>query len=78
MHRAVVEAITPITGREGIRPEVRLAEVDGTLHVYVSFANEPGEILIEEIRRAAWLASTRASHGRAEVVAHVALQMRAV
>ncbi|MEV4079958.1 hypothetical protein AB0J43_06675 [Nonomuraea fuscirosea] len=71
--RAVADAVRPLLRTAGTRPQVQLAEVDGAVHVYLSFLSEISPALADEVRQEAARAYTRATHGRFPVVAHVAL-----
>ncbi|NUW39495.1 hypothetical protein [Nonomuraea rhodomycinica] len=74
--RAVVDAVRPLLPGAGAYPQVELVEVNGTVHVYLSFPGEIGAVLADEVRRAAAHAHTRVTHGRFTTVAHVALPAR--
>ncbi|MFI7700614.1 hypothetical protein [Nonomuraea sp. NPDC049480] len=71
--RAIADAVRPLLHRAGTRPQVQLVEVDGTVHVYLSFLSEISTVLAEEIRQAAAQAYTRVTRDRFRTVAHVAL-----
>jgi hypothetical protein len=74
--RAVGDAVRPLLRRAGTRPQVQLVEVDGTVHVYLSFLSEISTVLAEEIRQAAARAYTRATRDRFRAVAHVGADVR--
>ncbi|MGW3352906.1 hypothetical protein ACWDA3_57275 [Nonomuraea rubra] len=71
--RAVADAVRPLLRRAGMRPQIRLVEVDDTVHVYLSFLSEISTVLAEEIRQAAAQAYTQVTRDRFRIVAHVAL-----
>ncbi|MDP4510517.1 hypothetical protein [Nonomuraea turcica] len=71
--RAVADAVGPLLRRAGTRPQVQLVEVDGTVHVYLSFLSEINNVLAEEVRQTAAHAYTRVTRDRFQTVAHVAL-----
>ncbi|SPL98764.1 unnamed protein product [[Actinomadura] parvosata subsp. kistnae] len=74
--RAVSEAIRPLFREDAGRPHVRLMELEGMVHIYISLLSESDGPLLEEVRRTAWLAYTQATRGRHEAVAHVAVMSR--
>ncbi|WP_155353413.1 hypothetical protein [Acrocarpospora macrocephala] len=76
VRRAVIEAVAPIARRLGETADVRLLDVEGTVHIYVSLLNDPDDVVIEDIRRAAWLAFTRATRGRVQAVSHIAVRTK--
>ncbi|TMR92414.1 hypothetical protein [Nonomuraea basaltis] len=71
--RAVADAVRPLLRRAGSRPQIELVEVDGTVHVYLSFLSEISAVLAEEIRQAAARAYTRVTRDRVQAVAHMVL-----
>nr|SBP00003.1 hypothetical protein BN4615_P9519 [Nonomuraea gerenzanensis] len=74
--RAVSEAIRPLFREDADRPHVRLMELEGTVHLYISLLSESDGPLLEEVRRRAWLAYIQATRGRYEAVAHVAIMSK--
>ncbi|GIH28654.1 hypothetical protein Aph01nite_69640 [Acrocarpospora phusangensis] len=76
VRRAVAEAVTPIARRLGENPDVRLLDVDGTVQIEVSLLNQPGDVVTEDIRRAAWLAFTRATRGKIQAEGHITVRAK--
>ncbi len=72
VRRAVTDALAPILRREGVHPAVQLAELDGTVHLYISVTHALAADHVVLMRRMAWLAYTRATRGRVHAVVHVA------
>lgn len=73
-HRLIREVLAPLLGPEGMPPDVRLTDLDGIVHVYITLVREIMEARVEEIRRAVWLACLRLTRGRKEAVVHIAVR----